>query len=83
MTNRERQVVSALVIEMAREDPDFVLEVIRKLKRSGEIGADDLAHVERVARRWVRIAHGRSEEGTTLSRGGSFTPFAFARSRAS
>ena len=58
MTNRERRWVSALVIEMAREDPDFVLEVIRKLKRSGEIGADDLTHVERVARRWVRIAQG-------------------------
>jgi hypothetical protein len=58
MTNRERRWVSALVIEMAREDPGFVLEVIRKLKRSGEIGADDLAHVERVARRWVRIAQG-------------------------
>lgn len=56
MTNRERRWVSALVIEMAREDPDFVLEVIRKLKQSGEIGGDDLAHVERVARRWVKIA---------------------------
>jgi hypothetical protein len=56
MTNRERRWVSALVIEMAREDPEFVLEVIRKLKKSGEIGADDLAHVERVACRWVKIA---------------------------
>jgi hypothetical protein len=56
MTDRERRWVSALVIEMAREDPEFVLEVIRNLKRSGEIGADDLAYVERVARRWVRIA---------------------------
>src|ERR1700687_932420 len=44
MTNRERRWVSALVIEMAREDPEFVLEGIRKLKKSGEIGADDLAH---------------------------------------
>ena len=56
MTNRERRWVSALVIEMAREDPEFVLEVIRKLKRSGEIEADDLAYVQRIARRWVRIA---------------------------
>ena len=58
MTNRERRWVSGLVIEMAREDPDFVLEVIRKLKRSGEIEADDLIHVERIARRWVKIAQG-------------------------
>ena len=56
MTNRERRWVSALVIEMAREDPEFVLEVIRKLKRSGEIEVDDLAYVERIARQWVRIA---------------------------
>jgi hypothetical protein len=58
MTNRERRWVSALVIEMARDDPEFVLEVIRKLKRSGEIEADDLVHVERIARRWVKIAQG-------------------------
>ena len=58
MTNRERRWVSALVIEMARDDPEFVLEVIRKLKQSGEIEADDLVHVERIARRWVKIAQG-------------------------
>src|SRR5690349_5719045 len=58
MTNRERRWVSALVIEMARDDPEFVLEVIRKLKRSGEIEADDLVHVKRIARRWVKIAQG-------------------------
>ena len=44
------------MIEMAREAPEFVLEVIRKLKRSGEIEVDDLAYVERIARQWVRIA---------------------------
>ena len=58
MTSRERRWVSALVIEMAREDPQFVLQVIRELKRSGEIEADELAHVERIARRWVRITQG-------------------------
>lgn len=56
MTNRERRWVSALVIEMARDDPEFVLEVIRKLKQSGEIGAEDLPHIERIARRWVKIS---------------------------
>lgn len=56
MTSRERRWVSALVIEMARDDPEFVLEVIRKLKQSGEIEAEDLPHIERIARRWVRIS---------------------------
>ena len=56
MTNRERRWVSALVIEMAKDDPELVLEVIRKLKSSGEIAADELTHIERIARRWVRIS---------------------------
>ena len=56
MTNRERKWVSALVIEMARDDPEFVLEVIRKLKQSGEIATDELAHIERIARQWVKIS---------------------------
>jgi hypothetical protein len=41
---------------MARDDPQLVLEVIRKLKQSGEIEADELAHVERIARQSVKIA---------------------------
>ena len=56
MTDLERRWVSALVIEMAKDDPQFVLEVIRKLKQSGDIEAEDLAHVERIARRWIKIS---------------------------
>ncbi|MDT7814072.1 MAG: hypothetical protein QOJ42_3988 [Acidobacteriaceae bacterium] len=57
MTNRERTWVSTLVIEMARDDPKFVLEVIRKLKQSGEMKADKWALIERIARQWVKISH--------------------------
>jgi hypothetical protein len=56
MTNRERRWASALVIEMARDDPEFVLELIRKLKESGDVEAGDLAHIERIARRWIKIS---------------------------
>ena len=56
MTDLYRRWVSGLVIEMAKDDPELVLEVIKKLKSSGEIAADELAHIERIARRWVRIA---------------------------
>ena len=57
MIDLHRRRVSTLIIEMARDDPNLVLGVIKKLKRSGEIEADELIHVERIARRqWVRIA---------------------------
>lgn len=55
MIDLYRRGVSALIIEMARDDPNLVLEVIKKLKRSGEIEADELIHVERIARQWIRI----------------------------
>lgn len=51
-----RRRVSAIVIEMAKDDPELVLEMIKQLKQSGEIEADDLVHVERIARQWARIS---------------------------
>ena len=41
---------------MAKDDPELVLEMIKQLKQSGEIEADDLVHVERIARQWVKIS---------------------------
>lgn len=45
-----------MVIQLAKDDPKFVTEVIQKLRRSGEIEADDLRYLERIAERWIRIA---------------------------
>lgn len=45
-----------MVIQLAKDDPEFVTEVIHKLRRSGEIEADDLRYLERIADRWIRIA---------------------------
>ncbi|MDQ1316142.1 MAG: hypothetical protein QG662_2251 [Pseudomonadota bacterium] len=56
MIDRYRRRVSAIVIEMAKDDPELVLEMIKQLKQSGEIEADDLVHVERIARQWVKIS---------------------------
>ncbi len=56
MVDRYRRRIAALVIQMAKDDPQFVLEVIEKLKRSGEIAPDDLRYLERIAERWLRIA---------------------------
>lgn len=62
MPDRYRKWVSALVLEIARDDPQLVLVVLGKLKRSGEIAADDLPHVEGIARRWVKIAQDNLRE---------------------
>ena len=45
-----------MVIQLAKDDPQFVKEMIQKLKLSGEIEADDLRYLERIADRWIRIA---------------------------
>jgi len=56
MVDRYRKKIAAMVIQLAKDDPKFVTEVIQKLKRSGEIEADDLGYLERIAARWIRIA---------------------------
>ena len=52
----DRERTSALVIEMATDDPELVLEKIRQLKQSGEIAPDELIHIEHIARKWLKIA---------------------------
>jgi len=56
MVDRYRKKIAAMVIQLAKDDPKFVREMIQKLKRSGEIEADDLRYLERIADRWIRIA---------------------------
>jgi hypothetical protein len=56
MVDRYRRKIAAMVIQLARDDPNLVTEVIQKLRRSGEIEADDLRYLERIANRWIRIA---------------------------
>jgi hypothetical protein len=56
MVDRYRKKIAAMVIQLAKDDPKFVMEMIQKLRRSGEIEADDLRYLERIADRWIRIA---------------------------
>ena len=56
MVDRYRKKIAAMVIQLAKDDPKFVTEMIQKLRRSGEIEADDLRYLERIADRWIRIA---------------------------
>ena len=55
MVDRYRKKIAAMVIQLAKDDPKFVMEMIQKLKRSGEIEADDLRYLERIAERWIEI----------------------------
>ena len=56
MVDRYRKKIAAMVIQLAKDDPKFVTAMIQKLKRSGEIEADDLCYLERIADRWIKIA---------------------------
>ena len=56
MVDRYRKKIAAMVIQLATDDPQFVKAMIQKLKRSGEIEADDLCYLERIADRWIKIA---------------------------
>lgn len=56
MVNRYRRRIAAMVIQLAKEDPHLVKEVIGKLRVTGEIEAEDLRYLERIADRWIEIA---------------------------
>ena len=56
MVDRYRKKIASMVIQLAKDDPKIVKEMIQKLKRSGEIEADDLRYLERIADRWIKIA---------------------------
>ena len=56
MIDRYRKKIAAMVIQLAKDDPKFVKAMIQKLKRSGEIEADDIYYLERIADRWIKIA---------------------------
>ena len=62
MVDRYRKKIAAVVIQLAKDDPKFVKEMIQKLRRSGEIEADDLRYLERIADRWIRIAEGNLQK---------------------
>jgi hypothetical protein len=51
-----RRRIAATVIQLAKDDPSLVKEVIARLRESGEIEADDLVYLDRIADRWMGIA---------------------------
>lgn len=51
-----RRRIAAMVVRLAREDPELVKEVIARLRREHEIESDDLVYLERIADEWIRVA---------------------------
>ena len=60
-----RRRVAATVVELAREDPFLVQEVIARRRATGDIEADDLVYLDRIADRWIGIAETNARQGTS------------------
>jgi len=60
-----RRRVAATVVELAREDPFLLQEVIARLRATGDIEADDLLYLDRIADRWIGIAETNARQGTS------------------
>jgi hypothetical protein len=58
-----RKRIASLAIQLAREDPLLVKEVIARLREAGEIELDDLVYLDRIADRWIRIAEENLAKG--------------------
>ena len=63
MVDRYRRRVARTVIELSKDDPQLVKEVIAQLRKKGEIEAGDLAYLERLADKWIRIAQENRQKG--------------------
>ena len=64
-----RRRIAAAVIQLARDDPFLVKEVIARLRNSGEIEVDDLVYLDRIADRWIGIAEANArQEASTHAR---------------
>jgi len=63
MVDRYRRRVARTVIELSKDDPQLVKEVIAQLRRKGEIEEGDLAYLERLADQWIRIAQENRRKG--------------------
>ena len=63
MLGSYRKRIAAMAIQLAKDDPQLVKEVITRLRESGDIEADDLVYLDRIADRWIRIAQENLVQG--------------------
>lgn len=60
-----RRRIAATVVQLAKDDPSLVKEVIARLRESGEIEADDLVYLDRIADRWIAVAEANARRATS------------------
>ena len=60
-----RMRIAAAVIQLARDDPFLVKEVIARLRKSGEIEVDDLVYLDRIADRWIAVTEANAQRGAS------------------
>jgi len=63
MLGTYRKRIAAMAIQLAKDDPRLVKEVIARLRKAGDIEADDLVYLDRIADRWIRIAQENQVRG--------------------
>jgi hypothetical protein len=51
-----RKRAAAMAIQLAKDDPELVKEVIARLRQSGEIEPGDLVYLDQIANRWLSIS---------------------------
>jgi hypothetical protein len=68
LTSLYRKRIANLAIQLAKDDPLLVKEVIARLRKSGEIESDDLVYLDQIADRWIRIAEENRTKAKRLSR---------------
>jgi hypothetical protein len=52
-----------MVIEIAKDDPEFIVLVIAELEASGEIEQGELDYLKRITKRWKAIAEANLNRG--------------------
>jgi hypothetical protein len=62
LTSLYRKRISALAVQLAKDDPPLVKEVIARLRKSGDIEPDDLLYLDEIADRWIKIAEGNRQK---------------------
>ncbi|GAC1390266.1 MAG: hypothetical protein Q8R67_19100 [Rhodoferax sp.] len=67
LTSLYRKRIAALAIQLAKDDPPLVKEVIARLRKAGEIEPDDLVYLDQIADRWIRIAEENRTRAKRLS----------------
>jgi hypothetical protein len=67
LTSLYRKRIAALAIQLAKDDPPLVKEVIARLRKAGEIEPDDLVYLDQIADRWIRIAEENRTKAKRLS----------------